>query len=81
MRERFWPAAMVKAALYNVHNDWDKKPDGWSIAECMPGAVIKTEEEKLIEFAEAVLNGESIEEDIDPDEMRNFRKNLEQLQK
>lgn len=42
----------------------------------MPGAVILTEEEKLIEFAEAVARGDTFEEP-DAEEISSFRRTVD----
>jgi hypothetical protein len=63
----------VQAALYNVNNDWDKRPQGWSAADFMPGA--KTEKDEMREFVEAVQRGDKFE--MDPDEAALFRRQME----
>jgi hypothetical protein len=75
--DRWAAAASIQAAIYNTHNDWDKRPEGWTAADFMPGAVIQTEEDRLIEFAERVMAGDSFEDGApDPEEMDEFRRTV-----
>jgi hypothetical protein len=73
--DRLAAAAAIQATLYNLHNDWDKRPQGWVPADFMPGAVVKSEQEELHEWAEQVLNGGSFDEP-DPDEYSRFRQSM-----
>lgn len=63
----------MQAALYNVNNDWDKRPQGWSAADFMPGA--RTDEDEMREFVEAVQRGDNFE--ADPEEAARFRRQME----
>jgi hypothetical protein len=75
--DRLAAAAAIQATLCNVHNDWDKRPQGWVPANFMPGAIVKSEQEELHEWAEAVLNGESFNEP-DPEEHLRFRQGMQE---
>jgi hypothetical protein len=55
--DRIAGAAMICSLIWNVNYE-DKRPPG----DFMPGAVVKTEEEKLIEFAERVMAGDTFED-------------------
>jgi len=55
-----------------VNIDPEKRPQGFSAADFMPGAVVKSERDELIEWAEQVISGESFEEP-DPEELRRFQ--------
>jgi len=71
--EAYGPAARIQAVLANLHRDPEQRSEPYLPADFMPGAVVKTEEEKLIEFAEQVASGETFEEEPDPGEMARFR--------
>jgi hypothetical protein len=71
--EAYGPAARIQATLANLHRDPEQRDEPYMPADFMPGAVVKTEEEKLLEFAEQIASGEIEECEPDPDEMARFR--------
>lgn len=76
--DRLAAAAAIQATMRNLQNDWEERPQGWVPADFMPGAVIKTEREKLIEFAEAIERGDTFEEEeVDPEELARHRDAVE----
>jgi hypothetical protein len=77
--EAYGPAAWIQALLANIHRDKEERPEPYVPAEFMPGAVVKTEEEKLMEFAEQLASGEIAECEPDPGEMARFRRALTQI--
>lgn len=60
-RDGYGPAAHIQALLANIYRDEDKRDEPYTPAEFMPGAAVKSEHESLIEWAEAVLSGETFE--------------------
>lgn len=76
IRERVYPAALICSVLANLHRDPEKRPDAWQPADFMPGAVVKTEREELLEFAERVARGETFDAP-DPEEMQRCRQELQ----
>jgi hypothetical protein len=74
--DRLAAAAAIQAAIFNVNNDWDKRPQGWVPADFMPGAVIKSERDELLEFAEAVARGDTFDEP-DHEELARCRGEIE----
>jgi hypothetical protein len=68
---------MICAQIWNTHNDWEKRPEGFTAADFMPGAVIQTEEEKLLAFAERVVAGDTFEDGApDAEELDSFRRQV-----
>lgn len=63
------PAAMVCASIWNTHNDYEKRPQGWSPADFLPGAESC---EDMEEFAEKVQRGEQFEAPP-PEVMETFK--------
>lgn len=74
-RDRYAAAGLIAAQIWNVNNDWDKRPQGFTAADFMPGAVVKSEQDELAEFAEAVLRGETFDAP-DPAEIERCRREL-----
>jgi hypothetical protein len=63
-RDRLWPAANIEAALWNLLYSGEGRPEGgFTAAHFMPGAKIQTQEDKLREFAERVLAGDTFQDD------------------
>jgi hypothetical protein len=58
--EALRPAAMICAAIMNTHNDYEKRPQGWSPADFLPGAE-PARDESMDEFVEKVQRGEKFE--------------------
>jgi len=81
-RDRMWPAALICSVIANVHRNPEDPdhPDPYSAAEFMPGARVQTQEDKLREFAERVLAGDTFEdEQPDEAELARFRKTMQSM--
>lgn len=75
-RERLlFPAALVCSTIANVHRDIKEHPEPFSPAYFMPGFEIKTREQELREWAEAIERGEAPESD--PEEIEEFKANMQ----
>jgi hypothetical protein len=75
--DRILAAAMICAQIWNTHNNWEKRPEGFTAADFMPGAVIQSEEEKLLEFAERVAAGDTFDDGApDIEELERCRRDI-----
>lgn len=64
---------MVITAIYNVNNDYEKNPEGFSPMDFMPGA--KSADDDMREFVEAVERGDKFE--TSAEEIAAFRSGIE----
>lgn len=67
-------AATIAAAIYNVNNDWEKRPQGWTPADFMPGAGDE-EAEDMRTFIEQAERGDPF--DVDPGDLAAFKARVE----
>lgn len=70
--DRIAAAAMICAQIWNVNYEEKRRP-----ADFMPGAVIQSEEDRLIEFAERVMAGDTFEDEApSAEEMERCRRQI-----
>ncbi len=56
-RKAKFNAAMMCASLFNVNNDWKKRPQGWTPLDFMPEV---PQRDEMKEFVLAIERGESV---------------------
>jgi len=72
-RRRFAGSAMICSIIANVHRDPEKKSEPWTPDDFMPGAEVKTKEEEMIEWLEALERGEA---EDDPEAVERFKQQM-----
>lgn len=70
-----WPAALICSVIANAHRNKDERPEPFTAADFMPGAEVKTREQELREWADAVERGETFE--ADPEELEEFKRQMQ----